>query len=381
MPRIYLDYNATTPLAPEVRERLLSLMGGFTGNPSSLHREGREGRSLLNEARAKVASLLHADPAEVIFTSGGTESINLALKGVFYGSPRSGKKNMVTTSVEHSSVHQALAFLAGREGVRVTSLPVDHDGRVSLEEYEKSLPETLMVSVTYANNETGVIFPIREMASLAKSRGVLFHLDAVQGAGRLPLNVKELGIDLLSFSGHKIYGPTGTGVLYCRRGVSLAPLIQGGSQEREKRGGTENIFGIAGLATAFELVSAEREKENERLKKMRQRIETTISQIPGSFVNSRGEARLANTLNFSFEGISNQSLLASLDLEGFAISGGSACASGSMEPSHVLIAMGQPREMAKGAVRVSLGRPTTEKEVDQFLSVLPGVVQRLREAR
>lgn len=378
MKKIYLDHNATTPVRPEVFEAMKPFLTEKWGNPSSIHWAGRMARGYVDEAREKVASLIGADPAEIIFTSCGSESNNLAIKGVVAYHEKKGK-HIITTKVEHPAVLETCRYLE-KKGCSVTYLSVDRYGMVDLDEYRKAFRnDTVLVTVMMANNETGTIFPIKEMATIAKERGVLFHTDAVQAAGKVSIDVNELGVDMLTISGHKIYAPKGIGALYVRKGVRLDNLIHGGHQERGRRAGTENVAGIVAIGTAAELVKKELPEVASRVKRLRDKLENGLKErISDVQVNGHPEKRVPTTLNMSFFYIEGESILLHLDMEGIAASSGSACTSGSLEPSHVLLAMNIPPENAHGSVRFSLGKDTTEDEIDYVLEVLPPIVERLR---
>jgi cysteine desulfurase len=383
MRRIYMDANATTPLLPEVLEAMRPFwMEGF-GNASSIHQQGQNARAAVDRAREQVAAMLGCRAAEVVFTSGGTESDNLALFGVL-----GPGDHLITSSTEHHAVLHAAEELAER-GVAVTFLPCDSDGVVQVAELKTALREnTRLVSVMLANNETGVIQPVRELAVVAHAAGALFHTDAVQAAGKLKLAVAELGCDLLSISGHKMYAPQGTGALFVRRNVRLRPMFFGGLHERGRRAGTENVAGIVGLGKAAELARGWLAGTGEgpglpsiaAVAALRDRLEQEIlAAVAEAGVNGGGAARVANTSNLYFDHVEAEALVIALDLKGLAVSGGSACQSGATEPSHVLTAMGLSEARARGSVRFSLSRNTTEDEVDAALKLVPQVVTRLRE--
>ncbi|MGE5552007.1 MAG: cysteine desulfurase NifS [Bacteroidota bacterium] len=379
MRRVYLDHAATTPVDPRVFEAMRPYYTEKFGNPSSIHWYGREARAAIDQARLDVARLLGAsDPAEIIFTSGGSEADNMAIKGAAHALRGKGK-HLITSGVEHHAVYDAMGYLK-KEGYDVTYLPVDADGLVSPDELQAALREdTVLVSVMLANNEVGTIEPVRELAAIAKKRGVLFHTDAVQAVGAIPVDVRELGVDLLSLSAHKFYGPKGIGVLYARRGVKLTQLIHGGGQERNRRAGTENVAGIVGLAAALRYAVEELPGHAAHLTGLRDRlIDGVLGRIEHVRLNGHRTKRLPGNANFSFEFIEGESLLLNLDLAGVAASSGSACTSGSLEPSHVLLGMGLCHEIAHGSLRLTLGRENTAEDVDYVLSILPGIVDRLR---
>ncbi|HEY7332271.1 MAG TPA: cysteine desulfurase family protein [Candidatus Limnocylindria bacterium] len=380
---IYLDHAATTPLHPEVLDAMLPYLREHHGNPSSIHGAGRRARLGLDEARETVARILGAKPREIVFTAGGTEADNLAVKGAAWAASARGRR-VVTSSIEHKAVLHACAVLE-RFGFQVTYLPVDRYGRVDPADVASAITEhTTLVSVMYANNEVGSIQPIREIGAICRERKVLLHVDAVQAAGFLPLHVDELQADLLSLGAHKIYGPKGVGALYVRQGTALLPQLSGGSQERQRRAGTENVAGIVGFARALELAQADaavREAENARLAGLRDALVTGIAPIPGSRLTGHPDERLPNNASFVFEGIEGGDLVAALDLEGIEASTGSACTTGSAEPSHVLLAMGLEPELAHGSLRLTAGRDTTAAEVEHAIEVVRAVVDRLRVAR
>lgn len=375
-----MDANATTPLLPEVFEAMRPYYLEHYGNASSIHQQGQHARAAVDHARAAVARLLHCRPAEIVFTSGGTESDNLALFGVL-----SPGDHLVTSSIEHHAVLHAAESLTTR-GVEVTFLPVTPQGVVEPASLLAALrPNTRLVSIMYANNETGVIQPIDALAGIAHAGGALFHTDAVQAAGKLPLDVSPQGflkdVDLLTISGHKIYAPKGIGALYVRRSVSLSPMFHGGSHERQRRAGTENVPGIVGLGKAAELAAEWLKSDGPaRLAALRDRLEEGIlSQIEETGVNGAGAARVCNTTNIYFDHVEAEALLIALDLKGLSVSGGSACQSGATEPSHVLTAMGLSAARARASLRFSLSKLTTEEEVDEALRLIPEAVGHLRE--
>lgn len=380
MHSIYLDYNATTPLRPEALDAMLPYLQGDFGNPSSVHWAGRRAKQGLEDARERIAAFVQARPAEILFTSGGTESNNLALRGVV-ASTQGKPAHIITTAIEHSSTLAPLRLLES-EGVAVTTLPVDQEGRVQLEDVQAALrPDTVLVSMSLANHEVGTIQPIAELSKVTQERGVLLHVDAVQAAGKLPLDVNRLGADLLSLSAHKIYGPKGIGALYVRKGINLAPLMMGGAQEREKRPGTENVAAAVGFGCAATLAAQELELTTAHCLQLIHRLWGGIQErVPAVALNGSARQRLANTLNVWFMEAAGEGLLMGLDLAGIAVSTGSACAAGSLEPSHVLLALGRHQAAATSALRFSVGKYTTEQEIDQVLEILPGVVARVRKA-
>lgn len=377
---MYLDHNATTPVDSRVREAMQPYLEAAFGNPGAAYALGREAKAALEAARETVAKLLGTgDKDEVVFVSSGTEADNLALAGAAFAYQERGR-HIITTAVEHSAVLETCAALEQR-GFSVTHLPVDGQGMLDLDELRRAIrPDTIVVSVMHANNETGVLFPVGEVGAILRERKILFHTDAVQSFGKVPVHVRELKIDLLSISAHKIYGPKGVGALFVRRGVRLQPLLHGGAQERGRRAGTENLPGIVGLGEAARLRGLEMPGEEQRLRPLRDRFESAVlERIGGVRVNGQRASRLVHTSNLSFDGVEAQTLVASLDLERIAVSAGSACHVGSLQPSHVLRAMGLGREHVEGSIRFSLGRLTSDKDIDRVLEILPQVVDRLRE--
>lgn len=375
---IYFDNNATTPLAPEA-ESAMAAAARICGNASSVHSAGREARRLLNEARERIAKILKVPESTLAFTSGGTESINAAMLGHFL--PILGPRHLIVSSVEHSAVLKTAEFLEGL-GVQVTRLGVDAEGRLDLEALEAAIqPHTKMIAVMFANNETGNLFPVKRIGEIARQRKIPYLCDAVQAVGRLDIDLNLLPIDLMSASAHKFHGPKGVGFLYCKSGLELTPLIHGGRQERGHRAGTENIPGIVGMATALELAHRRSLTEGQKVANLRDRLQAgLVERIPDLQVNGDAEHRVANTLNFRIPGVSGETLLMNLDMSGIAVSVGAACDSGSLEPSHVLKAMGQSDEEALEGMRVSLSRNNSEAEVEEFLRVLPGLVEKIRSA-
>jgi cysteine desulfurase len=375
---IYLDYNATTPCDPRVVEAMLPFFREHFGNPSSLHRFGQEARQAVEKARSVIARSIGARDEEIVFTSGGTESNNLAIRGVAQALRKKGN-HLVTSSIEHHAVLNVFRALE-KEGFAVTYLPVDREGLVHPEDLRKALrPETILVSIMHANNETGVIEPIEELSRIVREHGAVFHTDAVQTVGKVPIQVDALGVDLLSASAHKFYGPKGVGFLYVRRGTRLAPQILGGHHERGRRAGTENVPGIVGMAKALEVAQDEMHEEARRVGTLRDRLEEELqARIPDIVVVSRGAPRLYNTSLVLVEYVEGESLLLNLDFEGICVSSGSACTSSSLEPSHVLLACGYPHALAHGSIRFSLGKWTTEEEISRVVSVFPGIVEKLR---
>ncbi len=375
---IYLDYNATTPCDPRVLEAMLPFFKELFANPSSLHRPGQEVRRAVEKARSAIARFLGAREDEIIFTSGGTESNNLAIRGVAQALRKKGT-HLVTSSIEHHAVLNVFRALE-REGFSVTYLPVDKHGVVYPEELRKALrPETILVSIMHANNETGVIEPIAELARITHEGGAVFHTDAVQTVGKIPINVDDLGVDLLSASAHKFYGPKGIGFLYIRKGTRILPQILGGHHERGKRAGTENVPGIIGMAKALEIAEKEMGEEAHRVGMLRDRLEKELREsIPDLYIVSDQVPRLYNTSLVLVPYVEGESLLLSLDFEGIHVSSGSACTSSSLEPSHVLLAYGYPHELAHGSIRFSLGKWTREEEISKVVTVFPKVVEKLR---
>ncbi len=380
MHQIYLDHNATTPLRPEVLEAMLPYLHTHFGNPSSTHRTGRRAKQGLEEAREHLAACIRAKPAEVIFTSGGTESNNLALCGAVRAQSWS-KTHIITTPVEHSSILETVQALT-REGFSRTLLPVNGQGRIRADDLAAALrPDTAVVSIGLANPELGTLQPIAACGRLTRQQGVVLHVDAVQATGKLALDMDELGADLVSLSAHKIYGPKGIGALYVRKGTTLAPVLRGGPQERERRAGTENVAAAVGFGVAAVRADYELEAVSARLIELTTTLWTGIQDsVPGVVRNTPHRECLPNTLNLEFPGASGEGLMMGLDLAGIAVSTGSACAAGSVEPSHVLLALGRDARAAKSAIRFSLGKDTTEQDIDRVLDVLPGIVERVRAA-
>lgn len=374
---IYLDNNATTQVAEEVMEAMLPYFREYYGNPSSMHTFGGQVGQKIRTAREQVAALIGALPEEIIFTSCGTESDNSAIRSALATQP--DKKHIITSRVEHPAVRALCAHLA-TQGYRVTELPVDKNGVLDLENLEKSMTlDTAIVSLMWGNNETGVIFPVEAAAAMAHEKGILFHTDAVQAAGKIPINFKKNAIDMLSISGHKLHAPKGVGVLYIRRGTKYSPFLIGGHQEKERRGGTENSPGIIGLGKACELAAKNMDVENTNVKKLRDKLEgELLKRIPQSRVNGDTGNRLPNTTNISFEFVEGEAILLLMNELGICASSGSACTSGSLQPSHVLRAMGVPFTMAHGSVRFSLSIYNTEKEIDFVIEKMPPIIERLR---
>ena len=377
--RVYFDHNATTPVDPAVADVMVGILRQEFGNPSSVHHFGQQAKARLDDARSAVAMLISAEASEVVFTSGGTEADNFALRGVAEALEPSGRRHLIASGVEHEAVLTTLKALA-RRGWNTTLLPVDSTGIVAPAALEAALTDrTALVSVMHANNEIGTIQPVAELAQLAHARGALFHTDAVQSVAKIPVDVRALGVDLLSLSAHKFYGPKGAGALWIRRGTRIGAILTGGKHERNRRAGTENVAGIAGLGTAAELAARKLQPEGLRLAALRDRLERLVlERVPGSAINGSREPRVPNTTNISFEGVEAESLLIALDLDGIAVSTGSACSSGTLEPSHVLRAMGLPAHRTQNSIRISLGAGNTDQEVDFLLDRLPGIVQKLR---
>ncbi len=377
---IYLDHAATTALDRRVLEAMIPYFTTEYGNASSIYTLGRHAMQAIDGAREQVAEILNCRPTEVIFTGGGSESDNLAIKGLAFTAQKKGK-HIITTPIEHHAVLHTCHYLE-RFGFTTTYLPVDHYGRVDPDEVARAITDqTILVSVMYANNEVGTIEPIAEIGRICRARKIAFHVDAVQAAGSLPLDVAELNVDLLSLSAHKFYGPKGVGMLYQRQGVRLLPQLQGGSQERGKRAGTENVAGIVGAATALRLAYEDLPETQPRIQALRDHLIAGVLELPGSALSGHPSERLPNNASFVFEGVEGESILLSLDLLGFAASTGSACTSGSVDPSHVLLAMGFPEEQLRGSLRLTLGKENTREDVDALLAALPGILAKLRDYR
>lgn len=377
--RVYFDYNATTPPSPEVVDRVASATRDVFGNASSVHHFGQQAKAALDDARSAVASLIKADPSEVVFTAGGTESDNFAIRGAADAAEASGRRHLVASAIEHEAVLNTLKALA-KKGWRTTLVPVDQSGVVSPDRVREAMSDdTVLVSVMHANNEIGTIQPIAEIAAIAHERGALMHTDAVQTAGKIAIDVRALGIDLLSLSAHKFNGPKGAGVLYIKRGTRMQPILTGGKHERNRRAGTENTPAIAGMGVAALQAARKLEAEAVRLTPLRDRLEAGIlAAVSGTVVNAGASPRVPNTTNISFERVEAESLLIALDLEGIAVSTGSACSSGTLEPSHVLKAMGFPAHRTQNSLRFSLGLFSTEEEVERVIAALPRLVEKLR---
>ncbi len=378
MRKIYLDHAATTPMVPEVVGVMNDFFDGCYGNASSLHVFGQESRKAVEEARKAVSGLINADPSEVVFTSGGTEADNTAIKGVAFANKERGN-HIITTKIEHDAVLKTCRYLEG-SGFEITYLDVDDKGMVDPRDVKSAITgKTILVSIMHANNEIGTVQPIGEIGAICRESGVYFHTDAVQTFGKLPIDVMGMNVDLLSVSAHKIYGPKGVGALYVRNGVRIEPIMHGGGHERGLRSGTENVPAIAGFAKACELAKSDMAAEAERLTQLRDRLIDGILGIPGTRLNGHPEKRLPNNVNISFKGIEGEGLVLRLDDKGIAASTGSACSSHSLEPSHVLLAIGLEHGDAHGSLRLTLGRQTTEEDVEYVLRELPGVVESLRE--
>jgi cysteine desulfurase len=377
--RAYFDHNATTPPDPQVREAVMRALTEDFGNPSSVHHFGQRAKAVLDEARSAIADLIGAEPGEVVFTSGGTEADNLALRGAAEAAEPGGRRHLITSAIEHEAVLNTVKALTKR-GWTATVLPVDASGIVSPAALASAMTrETAVVSVMHANNEIGTIQPVADLAAIAHEFGAVFHTDAVQSVAKIPVNVRTLGVDLLSLSAHKFNGPKGTGALWIRRGTRLVSTMTGGKHERNRRGGTENVPGVAGMGVAARLARQKLATESPRIATLRDRLERgVLATVTGTVVNGALDARVPNTTNISFDGVEAESLLIALDLEGFAVSTGSACSSGTLEPSHVLRAMGLPSHRTQNSIRFSLGLGNDEAQVDALLAKLPSVVGKLR---
>jgi cysteine desulfurase len=377
--RVYFDYNATTPLAPEVSEAVTSASRDLFGNASSVHHFGQQAKAGIDDARSAIASLINGEPSEIVFTSGGTESDNFAIRGAAEALEPTGKRHVIATAIEHEAVLNTFKALA-RRGWRTTLLPVDQSGIVSPDRVREAIsPDTALVSVMHANNEIGTIQPIAAIASIAHEHGALMHTDAVQSVAKIPVDVRELAVDLLSLSAHKFNGPKGAGVLWIKRGTRMLPILTGGKHERNRRAGTENVPAIVGLGVAATLAAKKLTAEAVRLSALRDQLEQGIlTRVSGTIVNGDPLIRVPNTTNISFDRVEAESLLIALDLEGIAVSTGSACSSGTLEPSHVLRAMGLPTHRTQNSLRFSLGQFSTEDEVQRVVNVLPRLVDKLR---
>jgi cysteine desulfurase len=377
---IYLDHSATTPVDPRVREAMLPYFGEIFGNPSSLHRFGQRALAAVDEARRTVAEILHAQPRDIVFTANGTESDNLAVRGIAFANRGRGN-HIITTPIEHHAILNTCAQLEREFGFEVTRVPVNRHGVVDPEDIRRAITDrTILISVMYANNEVGTIEPLTEIAKLARSRGVYLHTDAVQAGGYLDVDVEKLGVDLLSLGAHKFHGPKGVGVLYIRPGVKILPMQTGGSHEGGRRAGTENVPYIVGLAKALQIAKSERETTNARLRAQRERmIEGLLESIPGAELTGHPAGRLPGHAGFVIPGAVGDEMVFALDLAGIAVSTGSACTAGSLEPSHVLAAMGYAPDLARGALRVTLGRGNTDEEVQYALQAIPETIERVRK--
>jgi len=376
---VYTDNNATTKVADEVIEEMLPYFGELYGNPSSMHTFGDQVAKKVKQARQRVADLINADPDEIIFTSCGTESDNTAIYSAINAYPE--KKHIITSNVEHPAVNNLYQHLQKTKGYRVTFVPVDKNGLLDLDLLYNSMSDnTAVISLMWANNETGIIFPIKEIAQKANEKGIVFHTDAVQATGKVPIDVKDVGVDMLSLSGHKIHAPKGIGVLYVKRGFKFSPFLIGGHQEKGRRGGTENTVSIIGLGKACELARENLPIMNTRVRELRDYLQTRLlEEIPGSSVNGDLNLRLPNTLSIGFDAVEGESILLLLDREGICASSGSACTSGSLDPSHVLMAMGVPFKSAHGTIRFSLSHYNTKQEMDIIIATLVPVIQKLRD--
>jgi cysteine desulfurase len=376
---IYFDHAATTPVRKEVLEAMLPYFNQKFGNPSSIYSLGRESKKAIEEARETISRVIGAQPREVFFTGSGTEADNWAVKGTAYANMQKGR-HIITTAIEHHAVLHACQYLEN-DGFEVTYLPVDQDGLVTAEQVKAAIrPDTTLVTIMFANNEIGTIQPIAEIGKVTREKGVYFHTDAVQAMGNLNINVSDLNIDMLSMSAHKFYGPKGVGALYINKGVKITSFIHGGAQERGRRASTENVASIVGMSKALEIAAENMEQYNKKLVALRDRtIKEIQERIPFIKLNGHREKRLPGNVNFSFEFIEGESLLLMLDMKGIAASSGSACTSGSLDPSHVLLAIGLPHELAHGSLRITFGEDNTDKDIDYLLDILPSIVQRLRE--
>jgi len=377
--KIYLDHSATTQTDREVAKAMCDFMVENYGNPSSIHSFGREARKALEDARERIAKCIGAQPNEIIFTSGGTEADNLAIKGTAYANKKRGN-HIITSVIEHHAVLDTCKALE-REGFKVTYVPVDKFGRVSVNDIKKAITEeTVLISIMHANNEVGTLQPLKEIGVLAREHGIMFHSDTVQTVGKIPVNVDDLTLDMLSISAHKFYGPKGIGCLYMRKGARVLPISFGGSQERKRRPGTENLPGVIGFALALEKAVNSIEEQTSRQTHLRDKLIKGITEkVDFVQLNGHPTERLPNNVNFSFRFIEGESLLLSLDMKGIAASSGSACTSGSLDPSHVLLALGLSHEIAHGSVRMTLGKDNTEEQIEYVLEVLPELVKRLRD--
>ncbi|MEE2610103.1 MAG: cysteine desulfurase family protein [Acidobacteriota bacterium] len=377
--RIYLDHNATTPLDPSVTNAISDTLRDDFGNPSSVHHFGQRAKQLVDKARSAVASLIKAEPPEIVFTSGGTESDNLAIRGAADAMKSTGRRHLITSAIEHEAVLNTIKAL-DRQGYQTTLLPVDANGIVSVEDLTRIINDkTALVSVMHANNEIGTIQPITDLAEVAHKHGALFHTDAIQSVGKIPISVKALGADLLSLSAHKFNGPKGVGALWLKRGVRLTTVQTGGRHERNRRAGTENVPGLVGMGIASELAQQKLTESKQDFSTLRDLLEEGVLQeVPDAAINGQRNRRIPNTSNISFAGVEAESLLIALDLEGVAVSTGSACSSGTLEPSHVLRAMGLPSNRVQSSIRFSLGTSNNRADIERLISILPALVGRLR---
>jgi len=378
MHKIYLDHSATTRVDDDIAQAMLTYMTDHYGNPSSVHSYGREAKKALEAAREKVAQAIGAQPGEIIFTSGGTEADNMAIRGVAVAGKKRGN-HIITSQIEHHAVMDTCKALE-REGFSVTYLPVDEHGLINPEDVRQAITDqTILITIMHANNEVGTIQPVREIGAIAREKGIIFHSDTVQSIGKIPVNVDDLNLDMLSISAHKFYGPKGVGALYMRRGTKHMPMSFGGAQERKRRPGTENMPGIVGFGLAIERVVADVDKQAAYQTRLRDKlIKGIMDRIGHVKLNGHPTMRLPNNVNFSFRFIEGESLLLSLDMKGIAASSGSACTSGSLDPSHVLLAMGLTHEIAHGSLRLTLGKDNTEEEIDYVIDTIPEIVERLR---
>ncbi|AGB18860.1 cysteine desulfurase NifS [Thermoanaerobacterium thermosaccharolyticum] len=378
MNRIYLDNAATTPIRSEVLNSMMPFFDNRFGNPSALYSYGQEAKKAIEEARDKVAAAIGASEDEIFFTSGGTESDNWALKGAAYALREKGN-HIITSNIEHHAILHTCQYLEN-QGFEITYLPVDEYGLVDPNELKRAIKDnTILVSIMYANNEIGTIEPIEELVKVAHEEGILFHTDAVQAVGNVPIDVKELDVDMLSMSAHKIYGPKGVGALYIRKGLRIDTLLQGGAQERNRRAGTENVAGIVGFGTAIELITKNIDEHIRKLTRLRDKLIDGILKIPYTRLNGHPNKRLPGNVNVSFEFVDGESLILSLDMEGICVSSGSACTAGSIDPSHVLLAIGLSQEIAHGSLRLTIGEENTEEEINTVINKLPKIVDRLRQ--
>jgi len=377
--RLYMDYSATTPVKKEVLDEMMPYLTDYFGNASSFHTFGREAKKALDKAREQVASLINAKPSEIYFTAGGTESDNWALQGVAFTHKDKGN-HIITSKIEHHGILHTCEYLEKHHGFEITYLDVDSEGKVRIEELEAAIKDTtVLISIMFANNEIGTIQPISEIGEIAKKHNIIFHTDAVQAAGNIPIDVKDLDVNLMSMSSHKIYGPKGIGALYIKTGTKLHTFVHGGAQERRRRAGTENIPSIVGYGKAAEIAKSNMQNHIDNLTSLKEKlIDGILDKIPYTRVNGSIEDRLPGNVNFSFEFIEGEGILLMLDMLGIAASSGSACTSGSLDPSHVLMAIGLPHEIAHGSLRLSIGDFTTEEDIDYIIEKLPAVIERLR---